>query len=216
MACTIFFFFLVVVFVVVVVLFLPASDSCPTDEWMWCLALFPRHSQVRAVPWLSRWGVSVTPMALSSKSYPMDEWMWCSALFPWHSQTRANPWMSGWGVSITPMALSSDSCPMDEWMCCFALFLLHPPARAVTLLLLLSLPLSFGIPTSWCDLWAQPVSLFVCFFLVHIYFPLSFSVTGTIWLPVCGVSWLVYQDICQPRVDCPCLSAPNLHTQCSC
>ena len=85
MACTIFFLLLFVV----VALFLPATESCPMDEWMWCLALLPWHSQARTVPWLSGWGVSVTPKALSGESCPTDERMWCSALFPWHSQARA-------------------------------------------------------------------------------------------------------------------------------
>ena len=54
--------------------------------------------------------------------------------------------------SVITMPPSGKSCPMDERMCCFALFPLHLPARAATLLLLLSLPLSFGISPSRCDL----------------------------------------------------------------
>ena len=129
-----------------------SSKSWPTDEWMGCSALLPWHSQARAVPWLSGWGVSVTPKALSGESWPTDEWLGCSVLLPWHSQARAVPWLSGWGVqcyphgtlkrelshgrvdgvfSVTPMALSSESWPTDEWMGCSVLPPWHSQARAV-------------------------------------------------------------------------------------
>ena len=102
--------------------------------------------------------------------------------------------------SVISMALSSESC-------CFALFPLHPPARAVTLLLLLSLPLSFGIPPHGVT--SEPsriLCLFVCwfdFFVVHWHLSIlhCHSVWLVPWLPLCWVSWLVYRD-CQPQIDC--------------
>ena len=68
--------------------------------------------------------------------------------------------------SVSPWHSQVSSWPMGERMWCLVLFHLCPPARAVTQLFLLFLPLSFGISTSGCDLltyWAHPGSFLLMF-----------------------------------------------------
>ena len=66
-------------------------------------------TQARADPWMSGWGVSVTPRHSQVRAFPTDGWMWCAALFPWHSRVRADPCMSGCDRGV-PIAPSSESC----------------------------------------------------------------------------------------------------------
>ena len=133
-------------------------------------------------------------MVPASESFPTDEWMW--HLFPWHCQATADPWIRRCAFCIIPIVHSSKSCDS-------VVFIVPPPPPP---------PLSLlGSPPHGVTYQAQPG----CLIYVHGHLTLlhCHSVWQVPWLPVCGVSWLVYRD-CQPWVDCP-FSAPNLHTLCS-
>ena len=150
------------------------------------------HSQARADPWMSGWGVSVSPRYSQARAGP-----WMSgqsvSVSPRYSQVRAFPRMSGCGVEryshgtlewepthgwavvtrVVPIAASSKSCD-------FVVFAL-PPLFLWDLHLMLW-PLS-------------PAGFTVFFFFCLVLFmftgihpsPLLFSVTGAIRLPLWGL-----------------------------